>query len=174
MLYAAPFLCSEISNSITSSLSHVSKKRNTKSKIYSKIFLLFNLIYNFAIYNIKVYERMIAKELLKGSIKSIVLKILTENERMYGYELTQRVEELSNGTIKLTFGALYPILHKLETDGDVTTTSEVVNNRTRVYYKLTPGGLETAQVKIKELFDFIETLNKILNIDNGKPILQII
>ncbi len=117
---------------------------------------------------------MIAKELLKGSIKSIVLKILTENERMYGYELTQRVEELSNGTIKLTFGALYPILHKLETDGDVTTESEVVNNRTRVYYKLTPGGLETAKVKIKELFDFIETLNKILNIDYGEPILQVV
>jgi DNA-binding PadR family transcriptional regulator len=117
---------------------------------------------------------MVAKELLKGSIKSIILKILTENERMYGYELTQRVEELSNGTIKLTFGALYPILHKLETDGDVTTESEVVNNRTRVYYKLTPKGIETAKVKIKELFDFIETLNKILNIDYGKPILQVI
>jgi PadR family transcriptional regulator, regulatory protein PadR len=115
---------------------------------------------------------MIAKELLKGSIKSIVLKILTENDRMYGYELTQRVEELSNGTIKLTFGALYPILHKLETDGDVTTVSEVVNNRPRVYYKLTPGGYETAKVKIKELFDFIEIMQKLLNADYGKPILQ--
>ena len=117
---------------------------------------------------------MIAKEILKGSIKSIVLKILTENERMYGYELTQRVEELSGGTIKLTFGALYPILHKLETDGDVVTESEVVNNRTRVYYKLTPSGLETAKVKIKELFDFVETIQKLLSVNYGKPILQAI
>jgi PadR family transcriptional regulator PadR len=117
---------------------------------------------------------LIAKELLKGSIKSIVLKILTENERMYGYELTQRVGELSNGTIKLTFGALYPILHKLETDGDVTTESEVVNNRTRVYYKLTPSGLETARVKIQELFDFLEIMQKLLNVDHGKSQLQVI
>lgn len=117
---------------------------------------------------------MIAKELLKGSIKSIVLKILTENERMYGYELTQRVEALSNGSIKLTFGALYPILHRLETDGDVTTESEVVNNRTRVYYRLTPSGMETAKVKIQELFDFVETLQKLLNVDYGEPVLQII
>ncbi len=117
---------------------------------------------------------MIAKELLKGSIKSIVLKILTENNRMYGYELTQKVEELSDGSIKLTFGALYPILHKLETDGDVITESETVNNRTRIYYKLTPSGLETAKVKIKELFDYIETINKLLNINYEKPILQII
>ena len=116
---------------------------------------------------------MIAKELLKGSIKSIVLKILTENERMYGYELTRRVEELTSGTIKLTLGALYPILHKLESDGDVTTESEVVNNRTRVYYKLTPGGLETAKVKIKELFDYIETIRRILS-SNGRPVLQTI
>ena len=117
---------------------------------------------------------MIAKELLKGSIKSIVLKILTENERMYGYELTQRVEELTNGSIKLTFGALYPILHKLETDGDVTTESEVVNNRTRVYYKLTPSGLETAKEKIKELFDFVDIMQKLLNNEHGKPLLQTI
>ena len=117
---------------------------------------------------------MIAKELLKGSIKSIVLKILTENERMYGYELTQRVEAQSNGTIKLTFGALYPILHKLEVDGDVTTESEVVNSRTRIYYKLTPSGMETAKVKIQELFDFVETLQNLLNTDYEKPILQTI
>jgi PadR family transcriptional regulator, regulatory protein PadR len=143
-------------------------------KIYTEILLLFNLIYNFAIYNIKVYERMIAKELLKGSIKSIVLKLLTENDRMYGYELSLRVEELSHGSIKLTLGALYPILHKLESDGDVTTESEVINSRTRIYYKLTPGGYETAKVKIKELFDFVEIMQKLLNVDYGKSILQAI
>ncbi len=117
---------------------------------------------------------MIAKELLKGSIKNIVLKILTENERMYGYELTQRVDEISDGTIKLTFGALYPILHKLESEGDVTTESEVVNSRTRVYYKLTPSGMQTAKEKIKELFDYIEAMNKILNTTYEKPLLQVI
>lgn len=117
---------------------------------------------------------MIAKELLKGSIKSIVLKILTENERMYGYELTQRVEELSNGNIKLTFGALYPILHKLEADGDLVTESEVVNNRTRVYYKLTPNGRETARVKIQELHEYLEMMRSLINPGYGRPILQVV
>ncbi len=106
---------------------------------------------------------MIPTELLKGSIKSIVLKILTEHDRMYGYEITQKVEELSNGAIKLTLGALYPILHKLETDGEVTTESEVVNNRTRVYYKLTKSGNETAKVKMQELREFINTLEILIN-----------
>jgi PadR family transcriptional regulator, regulatory protein PadR len=113
---------------------------------------------------------MIPTELLKGSIKSIVLKILSEHERMYGYEITQKVEELSSGAIKLTLGALYPILHKLETDGEVTTESEVVNNRTRVYYKLTKVGNETTKVKMQELREFINTLEILIN---PKPALKI-
>ena len=106
---------------------------------------------------------MIAKELLKGSLKSIVLKLLDENGKMYGYEITQKVKEISNGKISLTFGALYPILHKLENEGAVVTEKENVNNRVRVYYKLTEIGSNTAREKIKELEDFIETIRIIIN-----------
>ena len=94
---------------------------------------------------------MISKELLKGSLKSIILKLLSENDKMYGYEITQKVLELSSGQIKLTYGALYPILHKLENDGIVSTESEVVKNRNRIYYFLTPKGNSFAKEKIKEL-----------------------
>ena len=76
---------------------------------------------------------MISKELLKGTLKPIVLKLLAENGRMYGYELTRKVEEISEGKIKLTFGALYPVLHKMEDDGILTTESENFNNRIRIY-----------------------------------------
>jgi PadR family transcriptional regulator PadR len=105
---------------------------------------------------------MISKELLKGSLKSLILKLLAENGRMYGYEITQKVEELSKGKIKLTFGALYPILHKLEADGSVTTEAENVNNRTRIYYKLTKKGTGTAKEKIRELEEFVEVIKILL------------
>ena len=105
----------------------------------------------------------IPKELLKGSLKSIVMKLLDENGRMYGYEITQKVEELSQGKIKLTYGALYPILHKLENEGAVTTETENVNNRTRVYYKLTEVGFSTAKEKVNELEEFINTIKILLN-----------
>ena len=101
---------------------------------------------------------MIAKELLKGSLKSIILKLLSENDRMYGYEITQTVEQLSEGKIKLTFGALYPILHKLEAEGEVMTETEIVNNRTRVYYKITKSGISTAKEKVNELEEFINII----------------
>ncbi len=105
----------------------------------------------------------ISIELLKGSLKSIVLKLLSEQDRMYGYEITQMVEKLSGGKIKLTYGALYPILHKLENDGQVHTETEIVNNRTRVYYKLTKAGSSTAEEKIIELQEFINTIKILLN-----------
>jgi DNA-binding PadR family transcriptional regulator len=110
---------------------------------------------------------MISKDLLKGSLKSIILKLLAENGKMYGYEITQKVLELSSGKIKLTYGALYPLLHKLENDGIVKTESEVVNNRNRIYYDLTPKGNSFAAEKIKELEEFIETMGIILKPNLG-------
>jgi PadR family transcriptional regulator, regulatory protein PadR len=110
---------------------------------------------------------MIPKELVKGSLKSIVLKLLAEQKRMYGYEITQKVEELSEGKIKLTFGALYPILHKLENDGIVVTESEVINNRNRIYYKLTEKGNESVKERIKELEEFLQTIKILLNPQAG-------
>ena len=56
---------------------------------------------------------MASNELLKGTLKTIVLKLLEEKGRMYGYEITQEVERLSKGKMQLTWGSLYPALHKL-------------------------------------------------------------
>lgn len=107
-------------------------------------------------------KNKIPGEMLKGSLKSIVLKLLAENDKMYGYEITRRVEELSEGKIQLTYGALYPVLHKLEKDGNLVTELQNVNNRTRIYYMLTPKGKSVAIEKIEELKEYIETLKVLL------------
>jgi PadR family transcriptional regulator, regulatory protein PadR len=101
---------------------------------------------------------MASNDLLKGMLKPIILKLLLEKERMYGYEITQLVKEISEGEIELTFGALYPILHKLEQEGIVKTESEIINNRNRIYYSLTKSGNSKAKEKIAELEEFIKTL----------------
>ncbi len=38
---------------------------------------------------------MHSPELLKGTLQTIVLAVLSDHGRMYGYEITQRVKELS-------------------------------------------------------------------------------
>ena len=106
---------------------------------------------------------MIAKELLKGTLRSIILKLLSENEKLYGYEITQRVKELSGGKISLTFGALYPILHKLEADGIVVTETENVDNRIRKYYALTSSGKKEAAVKIAEFREYLASMESMFN-----------
>ena len=110
---------------------------------------------------------MIPSDLIKGSLKTIVLKLLKENGRMYGYEITRKVEELTEGKIKLTYGALYPVLHKLESEGVLVTESENFNNRIRIYYLLTPHGHSVVEDKIKELNEFIESLQRIVDTKPG-------
>jgi DNA-binding PadR family transcriptional regulator len=106
---------------------------------------------------------MIQTDLIKGSLKTVVLKLLQENGRMYGYEITRRVEELTSGRIKLTYGALYPVLHKLENEGVLVTESENFNNRIRIYYSLTDKGHSVVAEKIEEMKIFIESLQNIIN-----------
>ncbi|HUW93988.1 MAG TPA: PadR family transcriptional regulator [Bacteroidales bacterium] len=110
---------------------------------------------------------MIPTDLIKGSLKTIVLKLLEENGRMYGYEITRKVEVLTAGEIKLTYGALYPVLHKLENEGVLITESENFNNRIRIYYILTEKGHSVVTEKIKEMKEFIESLQKIVSPQPG-------
>jgi DNA-binding PadR family transcriptional regulator len=110
---------------------------------------------------------MIPSDLIKGSLKTIILKLLKEEGPMHGYAITQKVEELTRGKMKLTYGSLYPVLHKLENEGALITESENFNNRIRIYYRLTPKGQTIVAEKIKELNEFIESLQLIINTKPG-------
>jgi PadR family transcriptional regulator, regulatory protein PadR len=106
---------------------------------------------------------MLSSEFVRGTLKTIILKLLAQNKQMYGYEITQRVSELSHQQIILTYGALYPVLYKLESEGLLATTTEVVGNRARKYYSLTKEGKKVAKEKISELKEFTRILASILN-----------
>src|SRR4051812_33045918 len=105
-----------------------------------------------------------SSELIKGTLKTIVLKQLENNKRMYGYEITQRVKELTLNRIMITEGALYPTLHALEADGLVTTETEYIGKRVRKYYSLSPEGKSLAKQKLSEFSDFMNTMKFLLDI----------
>jgi DNA-binding PadR family transcriptional regulator len=115
---------------------------------------------------------MYSQELLKGTLQTIVLSLLAENERMYGYEITQHVKDKTAGEIQLTEGALYPTLHKLEADGFLTTEKVSIGKRVRKYYRLTENGNKQANDKVSEFRRFSETMNALLNSFNPNPELQ--
>jgi len=107
---------------------------------------------------------MYSSELIKGTLKTIILKLLSESDKMYGYEITQKVKELTGGKIQLTEGALYPTLHALEAQGILSTDVVNVGNRIRKYYSVTITGKQIAKEKVNEYSDFIETMIFLLDL----------
>lgn len=103
------------------------------------------------------------QKLYKGSLQTIILKLLEENDKMYGYEITQRVKELTNGDLQITEGALYPALHKLEAEGLLDVEVAMVDNRLRKYYKLTENGTKETVSRLEEMEEFLRTMQTIVN-----------
>jgi len=75
---------------------------------------------------------MANSKLYKGSLQTIILNLLEKNDRMYGYEITQKVKLITNGELKITEGALYPALHKLESEGFLESEILTIGNRMRL------------------------------------------
>ena len=106
---------------------------------------------------------MVSKDLLKGTLKTIVLRLLEENGRMYGYEITKEVERLTDGRLILSWGGLYPVLHKLEADRLITSEEMNIGKRVRKYYTLTDSGAQTAKEKVQEFLDFVAIVGGIIH-----------
>lgn len=111
---------------------------------------------------------MYSSELIKGTLKTILLKMLSDGKRMYGYEITQKVKELTADKIQITEGALYPTLHALEAEGLLETETEYIGKRVRKYYKLSKQGKATSKEKVSEFADYMNTMKLLLGIQmNG-------
>lgn len=106
---------------------------------------------------------MYPSQLLKGTFQTIILKLLQEQGRMYGYEISQKVKEETNGEILLPEGSLYPILHKMAEEGLVKMEKVHVGKRVRRYYSLTKTGTNEAKYKIDEFERFISTMKQLLS-----------
>ena len=101
--------------------------------------------------------------LYKGSLTTIILKLLNENDKMYGYEITQKVKEITKDELQLTEGALYPALHKLEAQGLLGVEVVNIGNRVRKYYRLTEVGTKVTVEKLAELESYIRNMRALVN-----------
>ncbi len=104
---------------------------------------------------------MYSTQLLKGTFQTIILQVLHQHKRMYGYEITQKVKVLSDNEIVVTEGSLYPILHKMEEMGWVTAERVSIGNRTRRYYSITQSGSSSLKLKVDEFERFARTMKNI-------------
>jgi DNA-binding PadR family transcriptional regulator len=82
----------------------------------------------------------IDKDLVAASATPLVLAIVADGET-YGYAILQRVADASRGELEWTDGMLYPLLHRLERHGYVTSHWDApAGGRRRKYYRLTKSG----------------------------------
>jgi len=83
---------------------------------------------------------MISKALVAASTKPLILSVLQGGET-YGYQIIKQMKILSKGHLEWSFGMLYPVLHRLEKDGFISSQwKESKKGRLRKYYRLTDKG----------------------------------
>ena len=92
----------------------------------------------------------------------MVLKLLADKGEMYGYELAQKVKEMSGQKILLKDGSLYPALHKLSKEGWLEFREEHIGKRVRKYYSLTATGIAQEKIESENLKEFMRTLKDLL------------
>jgi PadR family transcriptional regulator len=87
-------------------------------------------------------------DLLRGTLDLLVLKALSL-EPLHGVGISRRITQITKGAFRVSFGSLFPSLHRMEERGWVKAewrSSE--NNRRAKYYRLTSSG--RTQLKIEE------------------------
>lgn len=87
-------------------------------------------------------------DLLRGTLDLLILKALAL-EPLHGVGISRRITQITRGAFQVSFGSLFPSLHRMEEKGWVKAewrASE--NNRRAKYYQLTSSG--RAQLKAEE------------------------
>ena len=83
-----------------------------------------------------------SKSLIAASSTPLILGILQQRPN-YGYDILQQIKEITKGELEWAEGMLYPVLHRLEKEGLITSQwNQSENGRHRKYYAITELGKE--------------------------------
>ncbi len=101
-------------------------------------------------------------KLLKGTLDMLILRTLTGGS-MHGYAVALRIREVTEDTLQIEEGSLYPALHRMERRGWVRSrwgASE--KNRRAKYYSLTESGRLALQKEKKGWALVCEAIGQVL------------
>jgi PadR family transcriptional regulator, regulatory protein PadR len=109
---------------------------------------------------------MIGTGIKRGTAELAVLSVL-EHGPLHGYEMARRIEQQTNGALRFTLAALYPMLYRMEQRGWIRGAWETGSNgRRRRCYRITPMGkkkLSPLRREWAELFGALRRLTKVSN-----------
>ncbi|HWE00173.1 MAG TPA: PadR family transcriptional regulator [Bryobacteraceae bacterium] len=103
----------------------------------------------------------------KGSAELLVLSLL-EGRPRHGYDISKLIDLRSAGALRFHVTSLYPLLHRLESEGLVKGRwVEKAGQRRRRYYSLTPQGRKELHSKQKSWRDFVAAISRITGIEHA-------
>jgi transcriptional regulator len=103
----------------------------------------------------------------KGSAEFLVLSLLEAQPR-HGYDISKLIEVRSGGALSFHVTSLYPLLHRLESQGWIQGKwVEKADQRRRRYYRLTVEGRQVLRSKEQNWKDFVAVIGRITGIEHA-------
>ena len=87
----------------------------------------------------------------RGTVELVLLSLLQEKD-MYGYQMSQEINQRGGKQFYVQEAAKYTILYRLEEKGYISSYSQPVDKRPRIYYHLEPKGETYLQNMRKSYF----------------------
>ena len=111
-----------------------------------------------------IYARILDRELKKGSAELVIL-VLVEQRPRHGYELSQMIEQQSDGAVRFTVTSIYPLLYRLEKRGWIQGRwVEKAGQRRRRYYRITKAGRKVLAEQRQGWERFVAAINRIVQV----------
>ena len=103
----------------------------------------------------------------KGSAELLVLSLL-EAQPLHGYDISKLIEVRSAGGLSFHVTSLYPLLHRLETQGWIEGKwVEKADQRRRRYYRLTAEGRRVLRSKEQSWKNFVAAIGRVTGIEHA-------
>ena len=98
---------------------------------------------------------------MRGSLDLMALALLAE-QPLYGYLIQKRLREVSDGMVRLQAGTLYPLLHRLESDGAIRSKWDKRGDRERKWYELTAAGRRRLNRQAGQWHQYVQCVRQLL------------
>jgi transcriptional regulator len=107
------------------------------------------------------------RELKRGSAELLILALIEQRPR-HGYEISQLIEQRSDGAISFHVASLYPTLYRMENRGLIEGRwVEKAGQRRRRYYRLTPAGRKVLASQRSIWQTFVAALDRVAGISHA-------
>jgi PadR family transcriptional regulator, regulatory protein PadR len=100
-------------------------------------------------------------ETLKGHLDALILATLQVGPA-HGYAVIEELKQRSGGAFDLAEGTVYPVLHRLESDGLLSSAWSTAAGRRRRIYRLTPPAPAALAVRRTEWTTFAHAVEAVL------------